>query len=190
MAANNPESVSAALRAAADGNLEAARDLLPLVYQELKQVAKERLRHLPPGQTLQPTALVHEAYLKVVGDDDPGWNGQRHFFAAAARSMRQILVENARRKMAEKHGGGRARVDLDGAEPIFEPPSDEVLAVDEALADMEDRDPRKVQIVNFRYFARLTTQETAAALGISPATVRRDWRYMRAWLDRRLRERE
>jgi RNA polymerase sigma factor (TIGR02999 family) len=174
------------LAAAAKGDPEAARDLLPLVYEELRQLARARLKHVPPGQTLQPTALVHEAYLRMVRDGDPGWDGRGHFFAAAARAMRDIVVERARRKMAVKHGGGRRRVDAEQADAAIEPPSDEVLAVDEAVQQLEKDDPRKGQIVNLRYFARLTTAETAEALGISVGTVEREWRYIRAWLQRAL----
>jgi RNA polymerase sigma factor (TIGR02999 family) len=171
------------LRAAGDGNPEAAQELLPLVYEELRSLARVRLQKEGPGQTLQPTALVHEAYLRLVGNDDPGWDGRGHFFGAAARAMRQILVERARRKGADKRGGGRHRVAIDPVEPMAEPPSDDVLAVDEAVQRLERLDPRKAQIVNLRYFARMTTAETAAALGISVGTVGREWRFIRAWLE-------
>lgn len=180
--------VTRVLKAAAKGDTDAAKNLLPLVYEELRSLAKARLRKLPPGQTLQPTALVHEAYMRVVGKEDPGWDGRGHFFAAAAQAMRDILVENARRKMALKRGGDRKRIDMEDAEPSFEPPSQDVLAVDEAVKKLEEDDPRKGQIVNLRYFARLTAVETATALGVSVATVRREWRYIRAWLERELRK--
>ena len=173
-----------------EGDLKAAEDLLPRVYAELKKVAREKMVHLPPGQTLQPTALVHEAYLRLVGNADPGWNSKRHFFGAAARAMRNILVEKARHKESLKTGGDRTRVDLDWCEPAFHLPSIDVLAVDEAVRQLEKEDPRKGQIVNFRYFARLNTKETAAALGIAPSTVRREWRYIRTWLEHRLRRGE
>jgi RNA polymerase sigma factor (TIGR02999 family) len=182
--------VTRVLRAAAAGDPDAARDLLPLVYDELRDLARARLRKLPPGQTLQATALVHEAYLRVVGREDPGWDGRGHFFGAAARAMRDILVDEARRKLAAKRGGDRQRVSLDRAEPWFQPPPDEILAIDEALARLEREDPRKGEIVNLRYFARLTAAETALALGISVATVGREWRYVRAWLERELRKGE
>lgn len=165
---------------------EAAQDLLPRVYDELRNLARARLRKVPPGGTLQATALVHEAYLRVVGDHDPGWDGCGHFFAAAARAMRDILVEYARRKAARKRGGDRRRVACEQAEPVFVPPSDDILAVDEAVKRLEADDPRKGQIVNMRYFARLTTAETAQALGVSVGTVEREWRYIRAWLQREL----
>lgn len=180
--------ITRVLHAAVDGDSEAAGQLLPMVYDELRNLARARLKRLPPGQTLQPTALVHEAYLRVVGTEDPGWDGRGHFFAAAATAMRDILVEQARRKMAIKRGGGQQRIDIEYAEPAFVPPSEDVLAVDEAVKRLEKDDPRKGQIVNLRYFARLTAQETALALGISVATVGREWRYIRAWLERELRK--
>ena len=187
MTRDDDKPVTQVLQAAMEGDLEAARNLLPMVYDELRKLARARLRVLPPGQTLQPTALVHEAYIRLVGKQDPGWDGRGHFFAAAAQAMRNSLVEQARRKMARKRGGGKRRIDIDEAEPAFAPPSGDVLAVDEAVKRLEEDDPRKGQIVNLRYFARLTAAETAEALGISVATVGREWRYIRAWLERELR---
>jgi RNA polymerase sigma factor (TIGR02999 family) len=186
MCGDDSKPVTRVLRAAAEGDPGAAEKLLPLVYEELRNLARSRLRRLPPGQTLQPTALVHEAYMRVVGTDDPGWDGRGHFFAAAAQAMRNILVEQARRKMSLKRGGDRRRVDIEKVEPSLEPPSEDVLAVDEAVKRLEIDDPRKGQIVNLRYFARLTAAETAEALGVSVATVGREWRYIRAWLEREL----
>jgi RNA polymerase sigma factor (TIGR02999 family) len=186
MTTNDVERMQRALEAATQGDRQAAGELLPLVYHQLRNLARKRLGRLPPGQTLEPTALVHEAYLRVAGDRDPGWDGKGHFFGAAARAMREILVENARRKGAAVHGGDRRRVDIEGAEPAIEPPPRDVLAVDEAVARLEAVDPIKGQIVNCRFFARLTTDETAAALGLTPITVRREWRYIRAWLQRQL----
>ncbi len=178
--------VTVVLQAVADGDEQAAGELLPLVYEELRSLARSRMGHLAPGQTLQPTALVHEAYLRVVGDADPGWDGRGHFFAAAAQAMRQIIVEQARRKAAVKHGGGRERVDLAVATPAIEPPTDEVLALDETLKDLEKHSPRKAELVTLRYFGGLTMEEAAAALGVSVGTVERDWRYVKAWFhDRR-----
>ncbi|MFH2000948.1 MAG: sigma-70 family RNA polymerase sigma factor [Planctomycetota bacterium] len=188
MPSDKEKTVSTVLKAVAKGDTEAGRDLLPLVYKELKALAQARLRALPPGQTLQPTALVHEAYLHVVGADDPGWNSKGHFFGAAAQAMRNILVDQARRKMSQKRGGGNVRVSYEQAEPMFEAPTGDILAVDEALKRLEEEDPRKGQIVNLRYFARMSTSETAAALGISVATVVREWRYIRAWLVRELKK--
>ncbi|UCD75152.1 MAG: sigma-70 family RNA polymerase sigma factor [Phycisphaerales bacterium] len=186
MRVDHRQPVTHVLKAAVHGDSQAAEDLLPLVYDELRALARARLNKIPPGQTLQPTALVHEAYLRVVGGDDPGWDGRNHFFAAAARAMRDILVEQARRKQSRKRGGNRRRIAVENAEPIIEPPSDDVLAVDEAVKRLEQNDPRKGQIVNLRYFARLTAAETAAALGVSVGTIEREWRYIRTWLQREL----
>jgi RNA polymerase sigma factor (TIGR02999 family) len=179
--------VTRALKAAVEGDPRAARDLLPLVYDELRNLARARLKKLPPGQTLEPTALVHEAYMRVVGRRDPGWDGRGHFFAAAAKAMRDILVDQARRKMALKRGGNRRRVAIEHEEPTIQPPSEDVLAIDEAVKRLEKDDPRKGQIVNLRYFARLTAAETALALGVSVGTVEREWRYIRAWLEFQLK---
>jgi len=186
MSTEESKSVAPLLRAIGEGDAHAAEDLLPLVYDELRVLARARLRHEAPGQTLQPTALVHEAYVRLVGDEDPGWHGQGHFFAAAARAMRQILVEQARRKGALKRGGDRLRVSLEGTEPMLEPPPDEVLAVHEALERLEGDDPRKGTIVNLLFFARMTVAETAKAVGVSVGTVVREWRYIRTWLEAEL----
>ena len=187
MSAKRRKPVTHALQAAASGDPKAAEDLLPLLYEELRSLARAKLKHEAPGQTLQPTALVHEAYLRLVGDEDPGWEGRGHFFAAAARAMRCILVDRAREKMARKRGGERQRIPTDLVEPVHEPPSEDVLAINEAVERLETEDPRKGQIVNLRYFARMTTAEAAAALGISAGTVGREWRYIRAWLECELR---
>jgi len=130
----------------------------------------------------QPTALVHEAYLRLVGEADPGWNSRGHFFGAAAHAMRRILVEQARRKASEKHGGGRRRVNVEDAKLAIEPPSDNILALDEALHRLEREDPRKAEVVMLRHFAGLTRAETAEALGISVRTVEREWSFARALL--------
>ena len=135
-----------------------------------------------PGQTIQPTALVHEAYMRVIGNEDPGWDGRGHFFAAAARAMRNILVDEYRRKGALKRGGGRRRLDLDEGDLAIESPQEDLLALDEALTRLERDDPRKGRIVNLRYFAGLSTEETAAALDVSVGTIEREWRYIKAWL--------
>jgi RNA polymerase sigma factor (TIGR02999 family) len=173
------------LQAAQAGDRQAAA-LLPLVYVELRQLARARLAAQPAGLTLQPTALVHEAYLRIAGDSHVTWEGRQHFFFAAARAMRDILVEQARRKAGPKHGGGRRRAELDEACAVLEPPSDDVLAVHEALAELETRDPLKAQIVLLRYFTGLTTAETAAVLGLAERTLDRHWRYLRAWLMKKL----
>ena len=190
MTAGDQTPVTRALRATVEGDERAAERLLPLVYDELRALARSRLKRLPPGQTLQPTALVHEAYLRVAGPEDPGWDGRRHFFGAAALAMRDILVEQARRKMAVKRGGGRGRVDLELAEPSLELPEGDILAVHEAVKRLEKEDPRKGKIVNLRYFAGLTGAETAHALGVSVPTVGREWRYIKAWLEREIRKGE
>jgi RNA polymerase sigma factor (TIGR02999 family) len=183
----NPDAgVTLVLQAAAAGDAEAAAALLPLVYQELHRLAQARMRRTPPGNTLQTTALIHEAYLKLVGSGDPGWSGRHHFFGAAARAMRDILVDQARRKASVKHGGGLRRVDLDEADIVLDEAPERVLALDEALRKLEAEDARLGEIVMLRYFAGLTQGETAAALGVSERTVERDWRYIKAWLRREL----
>lgn len=181
--AKQPEgTVTQMLNAAGAGDARAAAELLPLVYSELRELAKMRMAKTPPGNTLQPTALVHEAFLRLVGRDEPSWNSRGHFFAAAAQAMRQILVEQARRKASAKHGGGRKRVDLELAEPFVEPPAEDLVALDEALTRLEQADPRKGKIVMLRYFAGLTAEETAAALGVSVPTIEREWRFIRTFL--------
>ncbi len=176
------------LNAAGNGDEDAAAELVPLVYGELHRIARARMAALRPGTTLQPTALIHEAYLRLVGDDKPGWNSRAHFFGAAAQAMRQILVDQARRKASLKRGGGRRRLDLDNVEPAVAPPSVDILALDEALERLERDDPRKARIVMLRYFAGMTTEETAAALDISVPTVEREWRFTRTLLHLRLAE--
>ena len=175
------------LQAAGKGDAAAAGRLWTLVYDELRALAHARVSHQQPGQTLQTTALVNEAYLKLVGSNDPGWEGRGHFFGAAAQAMRQILVDQARRKARVKHGGDRQRLDLDESAATIEPPTDDVLALDEALRELEKIDPRKARLVMLRYFAGLTWEETAKALGVSIATAERDWRYVKVWLYDRLR---
>jgi RNA polymerase sigma factor (TIGR02999 family) len=166
------------------GDAQAAEQLLPLVYVELRRLAAQRLYQEDPGQTLQPTALVHEAYLRLVGATDPGWNGRGHFFAAAAEAMRRLLIERARRARSARRGGDRDRVDLDPAELAEPARSDDLLALDEALGLLTVKDARKAELVKLRYFAGLTMEQAAEALGISPATAHRDWSYARAWLHR------
>jgi RNA polymerase sigma factor (TIGR02999 family) len=170
------------LTAASRGDARAAAELLPLVYSELRKQARAQMAKTPPGNTLQPTALVHEAYLRLVGEDDPNWRSRGHFFAAAAQAMRLILVEQARRKASKKHGGGHKRVNVDDAVPFIEPPAEDLLALDEALKRLEQADPRHGKIVALRYFAGLTNEETAAALAISVRTVEREWQFIRAFL--------
>jgi RNA polymerase sigma factor (TIGR02999 family) len=166
--------------------MQPAAELLPVVYEELRRLAAALSARLPPGQTLQPTALVHEAYLRLVGEQDPGWNGRRHFFGAAARAMRIILVEQARRKGAHKRGGGGRRVELTEGLAVIEPPADDLLAVDEAIQQLQLEKPHLAEIAMLRYFAGLSADETAAVLGMSASTLAREWRFARAWLVRRL----
>jgi RNA polymerase sigma factor (TIGR02999 family) len=186
MSPSGDSQVSVVFQAAQAGDRQAAADLLPLVYAELHQLARARLARQAPGQTLTPTALVHEAYVRIAGDSAVSWEGRQHFFFAAAQAMRDILVEQARRKAAPKHGGGRCREELDEACAVLESPSEDVLAVHEALTELEVRDPLKAQIVLLRYFTGLTMDETAAILGLAERTLDRHWRYIRAWLMKRL----
>jgi len=175
--------VSLILSAIDQGEPHAAERLLPLVYAELRQLAAQKLAQEKPGQTLQPTALVHEAYLRLV--DVPRaqqWNSRGHFFAAAAEAMRRILVDNARRKKADKRGGCACRVDIDPAQLAARTHDEKMLALDEALTRLEQHDPVKAQLVKLRYFAGLPIREAAQALGISTATADRYWAYARAWL--------
>src|SRR5262249_18620614 len=181
--------VTRILSAVEQGDPHAAEQLLPLVYDELRRLAAEKMAQEKPGQTLEATALVHEAYLRLVGSGDASapreqnWDSRRHFFAAAAEAMRRILVENARRKATQKHGGQRQRVDLDQVEVAApEPRSAELLAVDEALNKLAAEDPVKARLVTLRYFGGLSVQEAADALGISRATADRYWSYARTWL--------
>lgn len=170
----------------ASGDKKAAAELLPLLYKELRRLAVSRMAKLPPGNTLQPTALVHDAYLRLVGKQDPGWDGRGHFFAAAAEAMRQLLVEQARRKSARKHGGGQKRLDVDKVEIAVDERIGEILAIDQALDRLRANDPRKADIVLHRYFAGLTREETAAILGVSVRTIDREWRSIVARLHRDL----
>ena len=166
------------------GDTKAAEQLLPLVYKELRKLAAQKLAQEKPGQTLQATALVHEAYVRLVGGEpDAHWNGRGHFFAAAAEAMRRILIDRARHKQTRKAGGGRRRLDLDDIEPALEEENgDRLLALDEALRQLEAEDPRKAELVKLRFFAGLTAGQAAAALGVSTSTAEKDWAYARSWL--------
>ena len=171
------------LNAIDSGDLQAAEQLLPLVYQELRTLAARRLAHEAPGQTLQPTALVHEAYLRLVGDGaDRHWEGRRHFFAAAVEAMRRILIENARRKHRAKRGGQLRREDLDPDQFHASAESDDLLALHEAMDRLTVAEPRVAELVTLRYFAGLSLPQAAATLGVSPRTADRWWAYARAWL--------
>lgn len=174
------------------GDPSAAEKLLPLIYDELRKLAAARLAQEKPGQTLQATALVHDAYLRLVGHQgasdprSPGWNGRGHFFGAAAEAMRRILVEQARRKQRVRHGGGHQRVDLNGQIQISQEGDDRLVALDEALQHLEGDDPAAAAVVKLRYFAGLTIDEAAQTLNISVRTANRHWAYARAWLYQRL----
>jgi RNA polymerase sigma factor (TIGR02999 family) len=175
--------VSRILAAIEQGDPHAAGQLLPLVYDELRRLAARKLSREAPGQTLTATALVHEAYLRLVGEGEgPHWDSRGHFFAAAAEAMRRVLVESARRKHSQKHGGGLARQELDEAEVAAPEAPEDLLALDEALDKFAAKDPAKAELVKLRYFAGLTIEQAAKALGISPATADRHWAYARAWL--------
>ena len=177
------------LDAAAAGDRRAAADLLPLVYDELRKLAAVRMAAESPDHTLQPTALVHEAYLRLVGPaDERRWDNRGHFFAAAAEAMRRILVEAARRKHGPEHGGHLLRHDLDPEHPAGPDRSERLLALDEALDRLATVEPRAAEVVKLRYFAGMTVAEAAAALGISSRTADNDWAYARAWLVAALRD--
>jgi len=199
--------VTRILNAIERGDAKATDELLPLVYEELRVLAARKLSHELPGQTLQATALVHEAYLRLVGEQKQNWTGRAHFFQAAAEAMRRILIDRARHKKSEKHGGHRHRVDwegtgaessseyrlqadLDGSarpKPALETGSpDDLLALDEALAKLAREDPVKAEVVKLRYFAGLTVEQTAEVLGISATTTKLHWAYARAWLLREI----
>jgi RNA polymerase sigma factor (TIGR02999 family) len=179
--------VTRILSAIEQGDKHAAEQLLPLVYDELRKLAAQRLAQEKAGQTLQATALVHEAYLRLVDvDRAQPWNGRGHFFAAAAEAMRRILVDTARSKRAEKRGGGRRRVEVRVGDLVARQGDPKLLALDEALTKLERQHPTKAQLVKLRYFAGLPIREAAAAVGISTATADRYWAYARAWLQREM----
>jgi len=184
-----PSDVTRILTDASSSDQDRAAKLLPLVYEELRALARARLAMERPGQTIQATALVHEAYLRLIGKEDPGWNGRAHFFGAAAKAMRRILVDQARSRGRLKRGGDRARVELDEDHAVIdehaaaiESPTDDVVAMDAAVQKLETVDARKAQIVSLRYFAGFTAQETADVLGVSLGTIEREWRFIKAWL--------
>ena len=165
------------------GDPSAAEQLLPLVYEELRKLAAARLAQEPSGKSLQPTVLVHDAYVRLVDvDDPPHWNSRGHFFGAAAEAMRRILVEHARRKRSEKHGGQMQRVDLDVIHPQVPTRHNELIALDEALSRLEEKWPEKAKLVKLRYFAGFTISEAATVMAISQATAERYWSFCKAWL--------
>jgi len=179
--------VTRILSAIEQGDPQAAEQLLPLVYDELRRLAAEKMREEKPGQTLQATALVHEAYVRLVdAEKAQHWDSRRHFFAAAAEAMRRILVERARRKGAAKHGGGRVEIDLDEALAVVDHRADEVVALDEALEELARHDPEAAELVKLRFFAGLGHQEAAQALGMCRREADRLWALARAWLYREI----
>ena len=181
--------VTRILQSIEDGKSGAAEQLLPLVYDELRRLAAAKMAQENPGQTLQATALVHEAYVRLVEPNaQRSWNDRRHFFVVAAEAMRRILITNARRKHSVKHGGDRIRADVEPIELAAAIPSRQLLALDEALNEMVDHDPVKAELVKLRYFGGLTIAEAADALGISAATADRYWAYARAWLQCQIAE--
>jgi RNA polymerase sigma factor (TIGR02999 family) len=180
--------VTRILNAIEQGDAKAADELLPLVYEELRHLAAQKLSHESPGQTLQATALVHEAYIRLVSEEVQDWKSRRHFFRAAAEAMRRILIDNARRKKSLKHGGEHQKIDLD--EAAFEqdnaPSVDNLIALDEALSRLSVEERTRAEVVKLRYFAGLSVEQTADILEISPTTVKRYWAYARAWLLREI----
>jgi len=174
--------VTRVLERAQKGDPSAAAALLPLVYDELRRLAAAKMARERPDQTLQPTALVHEAWLRLVGNENQQWNGRAHFFGAAAEAMRRILIENARRKNAQRHGGGQRRVDIQDVDIAAAAGDEELLAINDALEKLAARDKVKAELVKLRYFVGMTLEEAAEILGISHPTAKRYWNYARAWL--------
>jgi len=178
--------VTQILNAIEQGQTQATDELLPLVYEELRSLAAQRLSQELPGQTLQATALVHEAYLRLLGPEVQTWKSRGHFFGAAAEAMRRILVDNARRKQRLKRGGNHQRVDMDDVQLGAEGPSEDMIALDEALSKLAEMDKAKAELVKLRYFAGLTVDQAAEALGFSKTTAKEHWRFARAWLFRQM----
>lgn len=178
--------VTRILNSLEEGDASAADQLLPLVYEELRRLAAHKMANEKPGQTLQATALVHEAWLRLVGNQNQKWNGRAHFFGAAAEAMRRILIENARRKGAQRHGGGQQRVDIEEIDVASPAKDDQLLAINEALDKFAAIDPVKAELVKLRYFIGMTIPEAADILGVSEPTAKRHWAYARAWLYREI----
>jgi RNA polymerase sigma factor (TIGR02999 family) len=180
------EHVTRLIDASSAGDRKAAADLLQTVYGELRKLAQARLNQMPPGQTLQATALVHEAYLRLVGDEDPGWKSKGHFFGAAARAMRNIIIDDARKKKSAKHGGGRHRASFHESVITDVPTETRLLELDAALTKLEANSPRTAQVVMLKYFTGLTIEQTALALEVSTPTVQREWSHAKSWLKQEL----
>ena len=181
--------VTLILDALEQGDNTAVERLLPVVYLELRQLAAQKLSREQPGHTLQPTALVHEAYLRLVGSEGQSFQNRAYFFGAAAEAMRRILIDNYRRKQSSKRGGGLQRVELEDRYLAIEEPTDNLAALDEALTEFQSIDPTKAELVKLRYFTGLTLEEAGALMGISESTAKRQWKYARAWLFGRIRSR-
>jgi len=181
-----PGQVTQILEAAGAGDERAAEQLLPLVYEELRRLAAGKMANEAPGQTLQPTALVHEAWLKLAGGARQHWESRRHFFHAAAEAMRHILIDRARKRQRERHGGGQQRVDIEEIEVAAPVEEETLLAVDEALAELEKMDPAKAEVVKLKFFVGLSEGEAADVLGVSERTIERRWAYAQAWLFERM----
>jgi RNA polymerase sigma factor (TIGR02999 family) len=182
------DAVTLLLERIAGGESAARAEVVPLLYDELRRLARARMAHLAPGQTLQPTALVHEAFLRLEGHPSRDWQSRRNFFFAASRAMHDILVESARRKGSLKRGGALQRINLEGIDPPIEAPTTDMLQLESALARLAAEDPDGHEIVMLRYFAGLTMEEVAATVGVSLSTVERRWRFLRSWLGARLEE--
>lgn len=176
----------ALIRAGGASSAEARERLYPLVYEELRALAERYMRSQRGGHTLQTTALVNEAYIRLVAREEQGWESRSHFMGVAAKAMRSVLIDHARRRGAEKRGGGRRRVPIEGAAILTEDPADDLLAIDEALSRLSEFDEQKGRIVELRFFGGLTNEDTAQAVGVSAATVKREWRFARAWLYKEL----
>jgi RNA polymerase sigma factor (TIGR02999 family) len=183
-----PHEVTLILNAVQSGNTQAAEELLPLLYRELRQIAGHKMAGEASGHTLQPTALVHEAWLRLVGGDQKAWPSRAYFFAAAAEAMRRILVEHARRKQSLKRGGEFVREELTESALILSAPPDELLAVNDALEKLAQEDKQVAELVKLRYFVGMTMEEAAAALDMAPRSAERLWTYARAWLQREIRK--
>ena len=182
--------VTLLLQAINRGEESATQELFALVYNELRRMARSRMARESPGHTLQPTALVHEAYIRLFTEEGGGFENRAHFFAAAAEAMRRILIEHARKKLSAKRQGNRQRIELDETMAIQEPGSDQLAALDEALVRLEQRDRQMSDVLKLRFFVGLTVAETAEALGISPRTVDRQWTAARAWITREIRKKD
>jgi RNA polymerase sigma factor (TIGR02999 family) len=176
------------LEAIEHGEPKATDHLLPQVYEELRKLAAHKMAGQPPGQTLQATALVHEAYLRLLGPEPVQWNSRGHFFAAAAEAMRRILIERARKKSARKHGGGLHRVDLDSVDIALDTGDDLLLLLNDTLEEFREKDPAAAELIKLRFFAGLPNHEAAQLLGVSDRTAKRSWAYARAWLYQRMQD--